>query len=117
MFKVIALLRRKSGISRDEFIRHYETSHVPLALRVFPMIARYQRNYVDITDAIIAPETFPPDFDSITELWFETKADYQAMLAANADPDIGNQIAQDEEMFLDRGKTRLFIVEEAGGCT
>ncbi len=101
-------------MSRDEFIRHYETSHVPLALRLFPTIARYQRNYVDLKGAIIALETAPPDFDSITELWFETRADYEAMLAANADPDIGRQIARDEDMFLDRGKTRFFVVEETG---
>jgi len=34
MFKVIALLSKKPGLSRDDFIEYYETKHVPLARKL-----------------------------------------------------------------------------------
>lgn len=114
MLKVIALLARKPGMSREAFIQHYESTHAPLGRRLFPQMVHYKRNYVDLSGAIIGPDAAPPDFDSVTEIWFRSRADFEAMLASHADPAIGHQIDSDEENFLDRGKTRFFIVEEHG---
>jgi len=36
MVKTIALIKRKPGLSREEFIRHYEEVHAPLALKHVP---------------------------------------------------------------------------------
>ena len=114
MLKVIALLTRKRGMSRNDFIMHYESMHVPLVRKLFPQILDYRRNYVELSGAIIAPDAAPPDFDSITEIWFRNRDAYDAMLAARAKPSIGGQIDREEENFLDRTKTRFFIVEEHG---
>ena len=112
MLKVVALLARKPGMSREDFIHHYETVHAPLARRLLPQMADYKRNYVDLGGAIIGPGTSTPDFDSVTEIWFHSRADLEAMLAPNAIPAIGEEIARDEDKFLNRGKTRFFVVEE-----
>ena len=112
MLKVIALLTRKPGTSREAFINYYETRHVPLIWSLFPYIADYRRNYVDLTGAIINEGTSAPDFDSVTELWFNDRAGYDAMMAAHATTDAGPRVAADEENFLDRSKTRFFLVEE-----
>ena len=112
MFKVIALLTRKPGITRQAFIEYYESKHVPLILSLFPYVADYRRNYVDLTGAIISDGTTAPDFDSVTELWFHNRADYEKMLSAHGTTDAGEKVARDEENFLDRSKTRFFIVEE-----
>jgi uncharacterized protein (TIGR02118 family) len=114
MFKVVALLTRKQGLSREAFVEYYETRHVPLIRSLFPYIADYRRNYVDLTGAIIESGTTAPDFDSVTELWFHDRAGYEAMMKAHASSDAGPKVAQDEENFLDRSKTRFFIVEERG---
>lgn len=114
MFKVIALLSRKPGLSREAFIEYYETRHVPLIWSLFPYIAEYRRNFVDLAGAIIADGASAPDFDSVTELWFHDRAGYDAMLSAHATTDAGPRIAEDEENFLDRSKTRFFIVDEHG---
>ena len=44
MIKTIAMIRRKPGISREDFIRHYEEVHAPLGQKHFGF-ARYVRNY------------------------------------------------------------------------
>ncbi len=111
-FKVIALLSCKKGLSKADFIHYYETRHVPLIRSKFDGIAEYRRNFVDLTGAIIADGVAPPDFDVVTELWFSDRRGYEQMLAAHANPDVGQAIADDEENFLDRSKTRFFVVEE-----
>ena len=46
MLKLIALISAKPDISREAFIKHYETSHAPLVKRLLPMIAEYGRSFV-----------------------------------------------------------------------
>jgi hypothetical protein len=111
-FKVMALLARRPDLSRDAFIDYYETSHVPLIRSHFDTIVEYRRSFVDLTGAILADGVAPPDFDVVTELWFADRAGYESMLAAHAIPAIGQAIAADEANFMDRGKTRFFVVDE-----
>jgi hypothetical protein len=68
LLKVIALLTRKPGMSRNAFIVYCESVHVPLVSRLFPQILDHRRNYVELSGAMIAPGALPPDFDSITEI-------------------------------------------------
>ena len=114
MFKVIALISRKPGMSREDFIRHYETVHVPLVKRLVPQLVEYRRNFVDPADWVVMPGAAEPDFDSITEMWFENRADYEALNALNADPVKGAALAEDAAQFLDAGKTRMMVVGEHG---
>jgi uncharacterized protein (TIGR02118 family) len=110
-FKAMAVMAKKPGLRKAEFIDYYENHHVPLIKSMFD-IAEYRRSYVDLTGAILAPGVAEPDFDVVTELWFKSRADYEAMLAGPSDPGITERIADDEAHFLDRTKTRFFIVDE-----
>jgi len=112
MYKAIALLKAKPGISRDRFIEYYEEHHVPLILRLMPQIVDYRRNYVRTDNAYLAPDISALDFDAVTELWYRNKADYEAAAASLNDAAVLKQITDDEEHFLDRGQTRMFVVEE-----
>jgi uncharacterized protein (TIGR02118 family) len=111
-FKAMAVMAKKPGLTRAEFIDYYENHHVPLIKSMFGGIAEYRRSYVDLTGAILAEGVAPPDFDVVTELWFKTRADYEAMLAGPGDEKVAKRVADDEEHFLDRSKTRFFIVDE-----
>ncbi|WP_405166402.1 EthD domain-containing protein [Nocardia sp. NBC_01499] len=104
MFKVIALLVKKSGLSRDELIEHYEHHHVPLVTGLAPVPMSYRRNYV------VSDEAAEGDVDIITELTFPDRAAYESWVAVMYAP--GSGIAEDECTFLDRSRTRSFIVEE-----
>ena len=109
MIKTIALIKRKPGMSMEDFVRHYEEVHAPLALKHFPTFSKYVRNYV-----VAMPGTDGPDFDCITEFWFddlegamkvqEILGDYQT--------EVGKIFLADEERFQDRAKTRSFLVDE-----
>jgi uncharacterized protein (TIGR02118 family) len=117
MFKVIALLSEKPGLSRDDFIEYYETKHVPLVRKLFPQIQEYRRNFLDLHGAIIAAGTTPPDFDVVTEFWFADRAAYEETLASYGSPTVGETIGQDEANFLDHSKMRFIVVEEYGASS
>jgi len=111
MLKVIALLRKKPGLGRDEFIAYYETRHATLIRSLLPGIADYRRNYVDLADAFVS-EVAGIDFDSVTEMRFASRAAYERFLAEAARPEVARAIAEDEENLFDRAATRMFVVDE-----
>ena len=109
MVKVIAMLKRKPGISLEEFRKHYEEVHAPLALNLVSTIRKYVRNYIKTV-------AFPQNagelqIDCITEVWFENMEGFQAMMDL-ASSDGGQAIREDEEKFLDRANAVYLLVEE-----
>jgi uncharacterized protein (TIGR02118 family) len=105
MIKGMSLVKRKPGLTLEEFARHYEEAHVPLALKHFPF-KKYVRNYISKSD-----EAEEPWFDCITEVWFETMEDCQAAAEFTVS-EAYKVIADDEERFMDRSKIVAFIVDE-----
>lgn len=115
MLKTVELIKRKPGMSRADFIKYYEEVHAPLSLRLLPSFARYVRNYP------VAPlEGGEPEFDCITEIWFESRKAAQAVTDALGGSDvntgyqteIGRIFRDDEERFQDRGRRVSFVVDE-----
>ena len=110
--KAIALLRARPGMSREDFVRHYEESHAPLITRLFPDVIDYRRNYVDLDKFVSGPAGAAPDYDAVTELWYADMDAFDRAMTAMDDPHRGPAIAADEELFVDRDATRMFLVEE-----
>jgi len=106
MVKGIAVLKRKPGLSREEFVRHYEEVHVPLVLSHFRTMRRYVRNYVTAP-----PSGEGPDFDCITEFWFDSGKELKRVYDVY-ESDVGEVIRNDEERFIDRTKMLFFRVDE-----
>ena len=107
MIKSIGLFKRKPGLSQEEFAKHYEEVHAPLALKYFStLFKRYVRNHV-----ITPPGAEEPEFDCVTEIWFESMEDMKTV-ADFWQSEAGEVIRRDEETFMDRDKLISFIVEE-----
>jgi uncharacterized protein (TIGR02118 family) len=114
--KMIVLFRRKPGLTSAQFREHYEERHAPLALKLFPYLKGYRRNYIrhDLHHARAGQEVFSAnlDFDAITEITFADRSDYDRMVREMADPAIREQVVTDEQRFLDRSATVVFMVDE-----
>ena len=117
MFKVISLLAKRPDMSKEAFIAYYEAHHAPLIRKLFPWIADYRRNFIDLTGSIFESQATPLDFDVVTEIWFADRQGYDRMLAEHAKPGVGDAIAADERNFMDSSRTRFFVVEEKGTAT
>lgn len=115
MIKVMMLVKRKPGMSREEFVRHYEEVHAPLSLKLLPYYAKYVRNHF-----VRTIEGGEPEFDCITEFWFEDAKTARALTDALGGSDVdggygtelGRIFHDDEERFIDRSTRVSFIVDE-----
>ena len=111
MLRVLAFLTMREGIEREAFIDYYENHHVPLICSLAPAPIVYKRRYLVRGDAI-NHEDASIDFDVVTELGFPDRAAYRAWSAQLSKPGSGELIVADEQKFLDRSRTRAYVVEE-----
>lgn len=113
MYKLILLMKRKRGMSKEAFRRHYESSHVPLGVEALPLARRYVRNYLYAYPGGPDGEEELP-YDAMTEIWFDSAEDCRHNMALLADrPEQAAIIAADEDKFIDGSKTLWFTSEQA----
>jgi hypothetical protein len=112
MAKLLALMRFRADVGAIEARRMYEEEHVPLVMRLMPMIRDYRRNYLDRAAAHVPATEAWPDFDVITELRFDSASDLETFLVRMREGEEGRQLRADSARFLRAGTTRMFTVDE-----
>ena len=112
MIKLITLLTRKVGLTREAFIEHYETHHRKIGEKYLSgYAAKYQRRYVSVEEsANHAPLELP--FDVLMEIWFPNQAAMDAAMQLIASDTAQAEIVADEERLFEREQTRSYVVEE-----
>lgn len=113
MVRIAFFLKRKSGLTPEEFRTYYEEQHAPLARRLLPLFQEYTRNYIQHDKSYSPPHMKGQNlqFDVLTQITFATQADYDLQLEMLKDPDLAAELTADEEKFIDRGATVFFVVE------
>ncbi len=109
MIKVVAMVKRKKGLTLEEFRRYWYEKHAPLALKVVPdevRMTKYVHNY-----ALPLAQGLEPPFDGIGELHYN---DMDALLRSNEwFFGEGGQILRDDELnFVDTSTRVALLVEE-----
>jgi uncharacterized protein (TIGR02118 family) len=106
LIKTIALIKRRPDISREEFARHYEEVHVPLALRHFRDWKGYVRNHV-----VEAPAGREPAFDCISEFWYSDRRGLQRAVEFTTS-EAAAPVRDDELAFMDKSGNAFFVATE-----
>lgn len=109
MIKLSILLTRRADLTHAEFVDYWTKKHTPLIASV-PAGDVPIRRYVQLlpTDDEI-PGVSTASFDGVAELWVDDVADAAGWFTSDA---YTTTIADDEERFLDRSKTRFLYAEE-----
>jgi len=108
MIKLVVFLKRKDGMSREEFYDHWENHHAPLIANT-PELARHIIRYEQLRRTTDAPWMGTEDYDGITMQWMESSASFEAFIA---EPTYTELIAPDEQRFLDTSALVWMITEE-----
>lgn len=104
---LITLLKRRSGMSVEDFRAYYEASHRLIGEQVLSGLAsRYERRFLTPTDGIDAD----CDFDVITEVDFPNAAARDEFYRVVSDPQTLAMIVEDEEKLFDRSRIRTFTM-------
>ena len=118
MITMILLLKRKAGMSKEEFRHHYETGHVMKAQKhLGHLFQDYYRHYVN--DVITASEggvavnaVEDAAYDVITKIVFRDHAALEEFWRIYAIPEVFEDLREDEQAFLDVPSMRVNICEE-----
>ena len=112
MIKVVTLLTRKPGMSREAFIEHYETHHCIIGEKYLSGFAtKYQRRYMRSAGFREQDGDAPP-FDVLMEIWYPDQEALNGALAVLSTEEAQAEIAADEERLFDRELIRSYTVEE-----
>ena len=109
MLRMTVFVRRRDGLSHDEFLEHWHTRHGPLIAGT-PELARTLVRYEQHPVSGGVPDwAGTPGYDGVAVQWFRSFADFEAFLAA---PAYAELVAPDEERFLDRSSILWQFTEE-----
>jgi hypothetical protein len=112
MLKILAFLSKRADLETRAFIEYYEKNHVPLICSLAPTPMVYKRNHLVRDHELNRRQDETIDFDVVTELVFPDRVAYLAWGAAVGTGTAGEQVAADEARFLDRSRTRAYVIEE-----
>lgn len=76
MLKVISLLKRKEGMSREEFYNWALNEHPQLGMKI-PTLKNYRMNAARLDE----PEA---EYDAVSEMWFDDAAAFDAGFGTEA---------------------------------
>ncbi len=113
MIKLAVLLKRKKGMSFEEFDRYWDGTHGDLVVGI-PEFTRHVRRYSQshIVDPTYQGEGMAwkrADFDGIAEVWFDS---IDTMTAAFNEPRFIEIVGPDDAKFLDREATSILVTHE-----
>jgi uncharacterized protein (TIGR02118 family) len=115
MIKLVALLKRRQGMSSEEFMTYYESHHAKLAEKTLRgNVVRYFRRYLNPLAHPLSGAVDSPRYDAIVEMWFQSPARMQEAMALLAAPGVAEVLAADEKRLFDTAQTLVFTVEERG---
>ena len=103
MIKSLTFLKKKPGLSKEEFLRYWKEKHGPLAARVVPGLRKYVQCH--------PVPGFESDIDGIVELWWDSPEAFQAFLSWRQ-TDAAQVLKDDEEQFVDTSRWVRFVAEE-----
>jgi uncharacterized protein (TIGR02118 family) len=106
--KLICFVKRKPGMSADEFYDEWFNRHGPLIASTEPF-SRLVRRYEQHRRLAEPGWMGTPGYDGVTIQWFDTAADFEAFVQA---PEYAEIIAPDEQRFLDQDALVWLMTEE-----
>jgi len=109
MYKHVAALVRKEGMTHEEFVDYWQSNHTPIA-RDIEGVVRYH--------TVVPTDPENAEFDGLAELYFETLEDLHAALGSpgsrDYDPtrEVAAKAREDVDNFLAIDRRPRFIGEE-----
>lgn len=111
MIKVVAMLKRREGLTPEEFVAYYAEKHLPLSWRLLPdevtaIVVHYAQNHARQLDS-----SSEPPFDCVTEIGFADAAGMRTYNEWYLGPH-GAEIRADEDNFVDKARSKVLVTDE-----
>jgi uncharacterized protein (TIGR02118 family) len=118
LIKLVFTLRRREGMTREEFQRYWREQHAPLVkrhadtLRIRRYVQTHSRD-TDLDELLASPRGSEPSmYDGVAELWWDSLEDLIAAYSTEAGRAAGAELLKDEQRFIDLPRSPLWLGEE-----
>jgi uncharacterized protein (TIGR02118 family) len=118
MVKLVFTLRRRPGMTREEFQHYWREHHAAIVKRHAKTlrIRRYVQVHAretEIDDALAASRgSDPGSYDGVAELWWDSVEDLIAAYSSEPGQAAGAELLEDERRFIDLPRSPLWLGEE-----
>ncbi len=118
MIKLVFTIRRRDGMSRDEFQRYWRNEHAALVERHAEVlrIRRYVQTHGRDTPADIALAEVrgsePRYYDGVAELWWDSVEDLLEASGSEEGQLAASALLEDERRFIDLPSSPIWVGEE-----
>jgi len=117
MIKLVYCIRRREGMSAEEFRGYWRERHAPRVAELAE--ALHARHYVQshtldsvFNEALQASRGARAPYDGLTELWWDSEEDLAAAVGSPDGVEAGRVLLEDERSFIDLEGSSLFLTEE-----
>lgn len=117
MIKQVVFLKKRPDLSMRDFMDYYENQHSQLSKKIgakppLPNAQRYVRRYIHPETTPFTGEVIHPGYDCIMEIWWNSRADYEAAMKGLTDPAFLEARMADERKLFASNSNPVCIVEE-----
>jgi hypothetical protein len=112
MIKQISVMKRNPKLTMEQFVSEYEERHAKFGEQLFSKARRYVRRYVQPEKSPLTGVSAELDFDVIMEIWWESRADYEAAMKALPNSGLLEAIrASGQQLFASQNNPAFSVVE------
>jgi uncharacterized protein (TIGR02118 family) len=118
MIKLVFMVRRREGITREEFQRYWREEHAELVQRHAGLlrIRRYVQTHArdtDLDDALAGSRgSEPRQYDGVAELWWDSIDDLVQTATSDEGQTAQQALLEDERRFIDVANSPIWLGEE-----
>ncbi|MDQ8191998.1 EthD domain-containing protein [Roseibacillus persicicus] len=117
MIKFVYCVRKKEGISDEEFYRYWKENHGPLVrsfAETMGSLKYVQSHTIDTVLNEVGREVrgMRQAYDGITEVWFESVEALAEMLLSDEGKAANKTLIEDEARFCELRECSVFLTEE-----
>ena len=117
MIKVVYCMRRKAGITHEEFLAHWAQVHVPMvlanlgALRLASYVRTVPLQHV-FSPRVERTGVMQPPYDGIAELGWANEEDMRLAFESESALAVQRALARDEALFVDHALSARWVAGE-----
>jgi uncharacterized protein (TIGR02118 family) len=118
MIKLVFVIRRREGMTREEFQRYWREEHAELVkrhsgvLRVRRYVQTHARD-TDLDDALAGSRgSEPRQYDGVAELWWDSIDDLVQAATSEEGQTAQQALLEDERRFIDVANSPIWLGEE-----
>jgi hypothetical protein len=117
MIKQVVFLKKRDDMTIEQFMDYYENQHSQLSRKIgapppLPNAQRYVRRYVKPEKNPLTGEVIHPGYDCIMEIWWNSRADFDAAMEGLSNPEFLEVRKADELKLFATNSNPVVTVEE-----